>query len=132
MLVLCHVSHGKYYIYILTMFTIFIEMLVHLYTADIANHCQVFPQEAPNSTNIDEVIKKASDNDSELTDINLNNIKYISDEKWANLFKVDKNYKRTILGKHFGKRCLLHCPNSIDQLTPFWSGNFIVPSFTIS
>ena len=48
---------------------------------------QVFPQEAPNSTNIDEVIKKAGDNDAELTDINLNNIKYISDEKWANLFK---------------------------------------------
>ena len=48
---------------------------------------QVFPQEAPNSTNIDEVIKKAGDNDSELTEINLNNIKYISDEKWANLFK---------------------------------------------
>ena len=48
---------------------------------------QVFPQEAPNSTNIDEVIKKAGDNDSELTEINLNNIKYISEEKWANLFK---------------------------------------------
>ena len=65
----------------------------------------MFPQEAPNSTNIDEVIKKAGDNDSELTEINLNNIKYISDEnfgyfwvhlgtfryisdeKWANLFK---------------------------------------------
>jgi len=55
-------------------------------------HCsatplKVFPQEAPNSTNIDEVIKKAGDNDAELTEINLNNIKYISDEKWANLFK---------------------------------------------
>jgi len=54
-------------------------------------HCQatalkVFPQEAPNSTNIDEVIKKAGDNDGELTDINLNNIKYISDAKWAALF----------------------------------------------
>ena len=78
------------------MFTMFIEMLVYSYTVYIANHCQVFPQEAPNSTNIDEVIKKASDNDSELTDINLNNIKYISDEKWANLFKVDKDEKRTI------------------------------------
>ena len=53
----------------------------------ILSHNQVFPQEAPNSTNIDEVIKKAGDNDSELTEINLNNIKYISDEKWANLFK---------------------------------------------
>ena len=74
-------------------------MLVYSYTFYIANHCQVFPQEAPNSTNIDEVIKKASDNDSELTDINLNNIKYISDEKWANLFKVEKSLeKRTIRG----------------------------------
>jgi len=52
-----------------------------------ATQLKVFPQEAPNSTNIDEVIKKAGDNDSELTEINLNNIKYISDEKWANLFK---------------------------------------------
>ena len=65
-------------------------MFVYSYTVYIAHHWQVFPQEAPNSTNIDEVIKKASDNDSELTDINLNNIKYISDEKWANLFKVEK------------------------------------------
>lgn len=56
-------------------------------------HCsatalKVFPQEAPNSTNIDEVIQKASTNDGELTDINLNNIKYISDEKWAKLFEA--------------------------------------------
>ena len=48
----------------------------------------MFPQEAPNSTNIDEVIQKASTNDGELTDINLNNIKYISDEKWAKLFEA--------------------------------------------
>ena len=53
----------------------------------------MFPQEAPNSTNIDEVIKKAGDNDAELdfhqqtAHRTLNNIKYISDEKWANLFK---------------------------------------------
>ena len=72
----------------------FIEMFVYSYNVYIAHHCQVFPQEAPNSTNIDEVIKKASDNDSELTDINLNNIKYISDEKWANLFKVGKEMKK--------------------------------------
>ena len=32
------------------------------------------------------MIKKAADNDGELTDINLNNIKYISDEKWRALF----------------------------------------------
>ena len=108
-------------------------MFVYSYNVYIAHHCQVFPQEAPNSTNIDEVIKKASDNDSELTDINLNNIKYISDEKWANLFKVGKEMKKGQQGKHLGKRCLLHCPNSFDQveLPPFWSGNCIVPSFTI-
>ena len=72
-------------------------MFVYSYTVYIAYHWQVFPQEAPNSTNIDEVIKKASDNDSELTDINLNNIKYISDEKWANLFKVEKRLKKSTI-----------------------------------
>ena len=65
----------------------------------------MFPQEAPNSTNIDEVIKKAADNDGELTDINLNNIKYISDEKWAKLFDSLKvgfgqNCHRFTPGKH--------------------------------
>ena len=49
---------------------------------------QVFATEAPNTTNIDEVIKQAAANDGELQDINLNNIKYISDQKWSALFSA--------------------------------------------
>ena len=49
---------------------------------------QVFPAKAPNTTNIDEVIKQAAANDGELQDINLNNIKYISDQKWSALFSA--------------------------------------------
>jgi hypothetical protein len=48
---------------------------------------QVFPTEAPNNTKIDEVIKKAADNDGELMEINLNNLKFISRAKWEDLFK---------------------------------------------
>jgi hypothetical protein len=48
---------------------------------------QVFPAEAPNNTKIDEVIKKAADNDGELMEINLNNLKFISRAKWEDLFK---------------------------------------------
>ena len=51
---------------------------------------QVFPAEAPNNTNIDEVIKQATANDPELLDINLNNLKYISKEKWSHLFDALK------------------------------------------
>ena len=46
----------------------------------------MFPAEAPNSTNIDEVIKQTTANDGELLEINLNNIKHISDQKWSALF----------------------------------------------
>jgi len=58
-------------------------------------HCaatplKVFPAEAPNNTNIDEVIKQATANDTELLDINLNNLKYISKEKWGLLFNALK------------------------------------------
>jgi len=52
----------------------------------VATTLKVFPAEAPNTTNIDEVIKQAAANDGELQDINLNNIKYISDQKWSALF----------------------------------------------
>ena len=52
---------------------------------------QVYPAEAPNNTNIDEVIKQATANDPELQDINLNNLKYISKEKWAALFAALKD-----------------------------------------
>jgi len=52
----------------------------------VATTLKVYPAEAPNSTNIDEVIKQAAANDGELIEINLNNIKHISDQKWAALF----------------------------------------------
>ena len=52
---------------------------------------KVFPAEAPNNTNIDEVIKQATANDPELLDINLNNLKWISREKWAALFAALKD-----------------------------------------
>lgn len=51
---------------------------------------KVFPAEAPNNTNIDEVIKQATANDPELLDINLNNLKWISREKWTALFTALK------------------------------------------
>ena len=59
-------------------------------------HCtatplKVYPAEAPNNTNIDEVIKQAAANDPELQDINLNNLKYISKEKWTALFSALSN-----------------------------------------
>jgi hypothetical protein len=47
----------------------------------------VFPTEAPNNTKIEEVIKKAADNDGELMEINLNNLKHITRSKWEDLFK---------------------------------------------
>ena len=50
----------------------------------------MFPAEAPNNTNIDEVIKQATANDPELLDINLNNLKWISREKWTALFTALK------------------------------------------
>jgi len=52
----------------------------------VATALKVFPAEAPNSTNIDEVIKQTTANDGELLEINLNNIKHISDQKWSALF----------------------------------------------
>ena len=51
-------------------------------------HLRGYFTEAPNITNIDEVIKQAAANDGELQDINLNNIKYISDQKWSALFSA--------------------------------------------
>jgi len=57
----------------------------------MATPLKVYPAEAPNNTNIDEVIKQATANDPELQDINLNNLKYISKEKWAALFAALKD-----------------------------------------
>jgi len=60
------------------------------------DHCEAsklkkFPTEAPNATNIDEVVKAAQANDTELMEINLNNIHNISREKWEALFAALKN-----------------------------------------
>jgi len=52
----------------------------------VATSLKVFAAEPPNETKIDEVIKAASDNDGELMEINLNNIKNISHQKWQALF----------------------------------------------
>jgi len=54
-------------------------------------HCSAtplkfFPAEPPNNTNIEEVISKAASNDCELLEINLNNMKHVSDAKWEALF----------------------------------------------
>ena len=54
----------------------------------MATPLKVYPAEAPNNTNIDEVIKQATANDPQLQDINLNNLKYISKEKWTALFSA--------------------------------------------
>ncbi|EDS44290.1 tropomodulin [Culex quinquefasciatus] len=47
---------------------------------------KVFPAEAPNQTNPEEMIKRIKDDDSKLVDVNLNNIKNISDENFEKLF----------------------------------------------
>jgi len=52
---------------------------------------KVYPAAGPNDTNIDDVIKKATDNDAELMEINLNNIQHITKEKWELLFNALKN-----------------------------------------
>lgn len=60
------------------------------------DHCEAsklrtFPKEAPNATNIEEVTKRALANDTELMEINLNNIHNISKEKWEQLFAALKS-----------------------------------------
>ncbi|KAH8247290.1 hypothetical protein KR038_001637 [Drosophila bunnanda] len=47
---------------------------------------KLFPMDPPNSTDVEESIKRVKDDDSKLIDLNLNNIKNISDEKLEQLF----------------------------------------------
>lgn len=47
---------------------------------------KVFPADAPNQTDPDEMIKRIKDDDSKLVDVNLNNIKNISDVTFEKLF----------------------------------------------
>ncbi|KAM8706631.1 hypothetical protein ACLKA7_010833 [Drosophila subpalustris] len=46
---------------------------------------KLFPMDPPNSTDVEESIKRVKDDDSKLIDLNLNNIKNISDEKLEQL-----------------------------------------------
>jgi len=53
-----------------------------------ATQLKVFPAEPPNQTNIEEVITKATNNDCELLEINLNNLQNISHSRWEALFSA--------------------------------------------
>ncbi|XP_048007503.1 tropomodulin-1 isoform X2 [Leguminivora glycinivorella] len=48
---------------------------------------KVYPMDPPNDTDPDSTIKMVQDNDQKLTDLNWNNIKNISDEKFDKLFE---------------------------------------------
>ncbi|CAH0552727.1 unnamed protein product [Brassicogethes aeneus] len=48
---------------------------------------KIFPKEGPNTTDILKVIRNVEDDDKNMLDVNLNNIKTISDENFATLFK---------------------------------------------
>lgn len=48
---------------------------------------KVYPMDPPNDTDPDETIKRVQENDPTLTDLNWNNIKNISDEKFEKLFE---------------------------------------------
>ncbi|XP_063533065.1 tropomodulin-1 isoform X2 [Cydia strobilella] len=48
---------------------------------------KVYPMDPPNDTDPDSTIKSVQDNDQKLTDLNWNNIKNISDEKFDKLFE---------------------------------------------
>ncbi|XP_049869756.1 tropomodulin-1 isoform X1 [Pectinophora gossypiella] len=51
---------------------------------------KVFPMDPPNDTDPDDTVKRVQDNDQKLTDLNWNNIKNISDEKFEKLFEALK------------------------------------------
>lgn len=53
-----------------------------------ASQPKVFPSEPPNDTDVDATIKQVRDDDQELIDLNWNNIKNISDEKFIQLFEA--------------------------------------------
>ncbi|CAO1426843.1 unnamed protein product [Diamesa hyperborea] len=52
---------------------------------------KIYPAEAPNATDPEDSIKRVKDNDNKLTDLNWNNIKNISDEKFEKLATALKN-----------------------------------------
>ncbi|KAM7362129.1 tropomodulin isoform 6-T7 [Cochliomyia hominivorax] len=49
---------------------------------------KVYPMDPPNNTDVDESIKRVKEDDSKLIELNLNNIKNISDEKFEQLFEA--------------------------------------------
>ncbi|EAT41308.1 AAEL007029-PB [Aedes aegypti] len=49
---------------------------------------KVYPAEKPNMTDPEETIKRLKDDDSTLVDVNLNNIKTISDEQYEKMFEA--------------------------------------------
>ncbi|XP_059484570.1 tropomodulin isoform X2 [Neocloeon triangulifer] len=53
-----------------------------------ASQPKAFPNEPPNLTNPDETIKRVKEDDHTLKDVNWNNIKNISDEKFTQLFEA--------------------------------------------
>lgn len=56
-----------------------------------ATKSKVYPMDPPNDTDPDETIKRVKENDQKMTDLNWNNIKNISDEKFEKLFEGVKN-----------------------------------------
>ncbi|XP_044581722.1 tropomodulin isoform X2 [Cotesia glomerata] len=53
-----------------------------------ASQPKVFPIDPPNDTDVDQSIKQVQNNDIDLIDLNLNNIKNISDEQFFKLFEA--------------------------------------------
>ncbi|XP_057325463.1 tropomodulin isoform X2 [Microplitis mediator] len=53
-----------------------------------ASQPKVFPMDPPNDTDVDQSIKQVQNNDINLIDLNLNNIKNISDEQFFKLFEA--------------------------------------------
>ncbi|KAL0882154.1 hypothetical protein ABMA27_000708 [Loxostege sticticalis] len=51
---------------------------------------KIFPMDPPNDTDPDDTVKRVQENDQKLTDLNWNNIKNISDEKFEKLFEALK------------------------------------------
>ncbi|KAL0270535.1 UNVERIFIED_CONTAM: hypothetical protein PYX00_007919 [Menopon gallinae] len=53
-----------------------------------ASQPKFFPQDPPNTTDVDKTIQQVKDDDHSLTNLNWNNIKNISDEKFEQLFEA--------------------------------------------
>ncbi|CAB0036014.1 unnamed protein product [Trichogramma brassicae] len=56
-----------------------------------ASQPKVFPMDPPNDTDVDDTIRRVREDDHLLADVNWNNIKNISDEKFMQLFEAIEN-----------------------------------------